>query len=115
MKKQNNIRRFISFLLCIVMVASFCSVVALAAGPYYGTAPCPCGGTARWYEPGAIPSRQSHIVNGMVCVYTRYVGHQGLVCPTCGALLSEVPVEYEVGHNHPVDKQPGQDVPDIME
>lgn len=114
MKNQKIIRRLAASTICLAMAFSLFAFTASAAGPYYGTAPCPCGGTAHWIDAGVNWYSYSHRVNGMVCTYRRHIGYQGLVCPACGELLCEVPVDYETGHNHPVDVQPGQKMPEVM-
>ena len=113
MKRQKDVKRIVVCVLCAVAVVVL-SAGALAAGPYYGTSPCSfCGATARWMDPGVQGFPQSHFVNGLFCKYTHWVGYQGLLCLTCGALLQEVPVDYETGHNHSVPVQPGQKAPDV--
>lgn len=113
MKKRKTVRKSVACVTCFAMIATLFTVVALAAGPYYGTAPCPCGAAAYWMDPGVTRTQMRHTVNNLTCIYYRCVGGQGMVCPTCGLLLREVAVDYEVEHNHPVDVQPGQEIPDV--
>ena len=115
MKEQKLICKLTAWAVCLVMIVSLFAVAAFAAGPYYGTSPCPCGATAHWMDPGVSGTPQRHIVNGLTCIYTRWVGYQGLVCPVCGQLVREVPVDYETGHNHVVETQPGQKIPDVQD
>lgn len=98
MKKHELVRKLTAWTICLVMIVSLFAVSAFAAPPNTGTVICPCEGIACWMSPGVQGTPQIHVVNGVICNYTLWVGYQGLVCTTCGALLQEVPVAYESGH-----------------
>lgn len=91
MKNHKYIRKLTAWTICLVMIISLFAVSAFAEA-------CPCGGTAHWMEPSVHWTSFTHNVNGIRCTYRVYSGYKCLVCTTCGALLQEVPIVYEIGH-----------------
>lgn len=102
MKKQNNIRRFISFLLCLVMAVSTFSVFSFAEDGEEDIAVhdmrCPyCQGETKWLPIAPYTETDVHyytaIVDGIEqsvpCIITNEYRGECLVCAsrTCGAYL----------------------------
>ena len=103
MKKQNNIRRFISFLLCLVMAVSTFSVFSFAddnvavTSNYYCNA-CGKTGYVEWLPLGGSIETSTHTYatynpDGTSEIHTCYVttkwGGECLVCKACGTVFVE--------------------------
>lgn len=105
MKKQNNIRRFISFLLCLVMAVSAFSMLSFAddneAVTYaYNCTSCNGKGCVEWLPLGEWDETSTHTYvtynsdgtsNTHTCYVTTRWGGECLVCLACGA----IPIENE--------------------
>ncbi len=112
MKKQNNFRRFISFLLCLVMIVSVFSMFSFAdvAGEntayYYACSLC--GGRVDWLPLGTENHTEIHTYiiynsDGSTqtdsCTITTKVGGDCLVCYGCGTVLAENSYVISVTHS----------------
>jgi hypothetical protein len=113
MKKQNNIRRFISFLLCFVMIVSVFSMFSFAndnAAAAYAAYNCNfCGGTGcvEWLPLGTRtePSTHEYVIfnpdgtsETKTCNVETKWGGQCLVCLACGRVLAENPYILSITH-----------------
>lgn len=116
MKKQNNIRRFISFLLCLVMAVSAFSMLSFAENDEGEVAPyafvctvCYSNYGTKWLPIGGDTLTDVHyytrIVNGIEqsfpCTITTVTGGECLVCsnPACGAILTQNEYVKSVKHS----------------
>lgn len=113
MKKQNNFRRFISFLLCLVMAVSAFSTSSFAndnAAATYAAYNCNfCGGTGcvEWLPLGTWtdPSTHEYVIfnpdgtsETKTCNVETKWGGQCLVCLACGRVLAENPYILSITH-----------------
>lgn len=116
MKKQNNIRRFISSLLCLVMAVSAFSVFSFAEGSEgdatvcaFVCTVCYSGYGTKWLPIGGDTTYDSHYytktVNGVEqtfsCTIKTVTGGECLVCnnPACGAMLGQNEYVKSVTHS----------------
>lgn len=103
MKKQKNIRKFVSLVLCLALTVSAFSILASAEEARISVASsgftCSlCGGTARWFPGSTITSSYNHTyftynsagnATERQCTVIVKTYYEGCVCTSCGTQLLE--------------------------